>query len=252
MNPMYAAMKGTAMKDKKKRAGGGGGSSPANYVTVATTTGSGNYDNCVKIGLWDHQTNSYAYSNGIKDGSTSVLTTGSAVNTGHPSPTARTIQTQNFAVSDYHAAFNTGHAEVPVIIGGAIRTTLAGGNSNTNKEAWTITNSAIISQSFTNSIAAMTQSVDDTLVYPAPDRTIMSTGGSLGMPNSPNGIYNISAGAGNRGTEMVYIRHGKTGVAANDCPLAGDTMTIRIVVQNAYTPGNVVIPKAHDIVMNFV
>lgn len=247
MNPMYAALKGTAMKDKKKRAGGGGGS-PANDVTVATTTGSGNFDNCVKIGLWDYQSNSYAYSNGIKDGSTSVLTTGSAVNTGHPSPTARTIQTQNFVVSDYHAAFNTGHAEVPVIIGGAIRTTLAGGNSNTNKEAWTIGSSAIISQSFANSIAAVTAQVDDTLVYPAPDRTIMNTGAG----NPPNGIYDISAGQGNRGTYMVSIRHGKTGVAAQDAPIAGDTMTIRIVAQNAYTPGNVTIAKAHDIVMNFV
>ena len=248
MNPMYAALKGTAMKDKKKRAGGGGGGSPANFVTVATTTGSGNFDNCVKIGLWDYQNNDYAYSNGIKDGSTSVLTTGSAVNTGHASPTARTIQTQNFAVSDYHAAFNTGHTEVPVIIGGAIRTTLAGGNSNTNKEAWIVANQAVISQSFANGIAATITQVDDTLVYPAPDRTIMNTGAG----NPPNGIYDISAGGGNRGTNMVSIRHGKTGAAANDAPIAGDTMTIRIVVQNAYNPGPVTIAKAHDIVMNFV
>ena len=246
MNPMYAALKGTAMKDKKKRAGGGG--SPANFVTVATTTGSGNYDNCLKIGLWDFQTNTYAYSNGIKDGSTSVLTTGSAVNTGHASPTARTIQTQNFAVSDYHAAFNINHGEVPVIIGGAIRTTLAGGNTNTNKEAWGVTSAVIISQSFANGIAATTTQVDDTLVYPAPDRTIMNTG----LGNPPNGIYDLSAGAGNRGMYMVSIRHGKTGVAAQDAPIAGDTMTIRIVVQNAYNPGPVTIVKAHDIVMNFV
>ena len=48
MNPMYAAMKGTAMKDKKKRAGGGGGGGGTGSVTVATTA-TGNYDNAVKL-----------------------------------------------------------------------------------------------------------------------------------------------------------------------------------------------------------
>ena len=35
MNPMYAAMKGTAMKDKKKRAGGGGGGGLLLFQSVA-------------------------------------------------------------------------------------------------------------------------------------------------------------------------------------------------------------------------
>ena len=48
--------------------GGGGGSPPpaTNEVIVATTTGTGNYANAVKIGFWDFNTNTYAYSNGIK------------------------------------------------------------------------------------------------------------------------------------------------------------------------------------------
>ena len=238
---MTAIKKGTAMKDKKKR----GGSPPViNEVRVATTTGSGNFDNCVKIGLWDYQSNSYAYSNGIKDGSTSVLTTGSAVNTGHGSPTARTIQTQNFVVSDYHAAFNTGHAEVPVIIGGAIRTTLAGGNSNTNKEQWGQVH--IVSQSLSNSVIVQTAQVDDSLIYPAPDRTIMNTGNG----NPPYGIYDLQSG--NRALDMVQFRNGKTGVAATSCPAAGDTVTMRLAIYNAYNPGAVILSRVHDIVINFV
>ena len=87
---------------------------------------------------------------------------------------------------------------------------------------------------------------DDTLVYPAPDRTIMNTGQS----NPPYGIYNLTPG--NRGSHMPMIRHGKSGVAANDCPVAGDSITIRIEVVNSYNPGGVNMSKIHDIVLNFV
>jgi hypothetical protein len=239
---MLALKKGTAMKDKKKRAGGG---SPAvNEVRVATTTGSGNYLNAVKIGFWDFHTHSYAYSGGIKDGSTSVLSAGGVQNTGAASPAASTIQTQTFAVSDYVAAYNQTSADVPIIIGGAIRTTLSGGNSNTNKEQWG--QFQIVSQSLSNSVILQSSQVDDTLIYPAPDRTIMNTGNT----NPPYGIYNLTSG--NRGVGMLSFRNGKSGVAANDCPAAGDTVTIRFAIYNAYNPGAVIMSRCHDIVINFV
>ena len=241
---MTAMTKGTAMKDKKKRAAGGGGSPPVqNEVRVATTTGTGNFLNAVKFGFWDFNTNTYAYSGGIKDGSTSVLTTGSAVNTGQQSPTPRTIQTQNVAVADYIAAYNNNFIDIPIVVGGAIRTTLAAGLTNTNKERWGP--AQIVHQSLTNG-SARTLRVDDALVYPAPDRTIMNTGQS----NPPYGIYNLTTG--NRNTEVAIFRLGKTGVAANDCPVAGDTITIRYEVINVYNPGAVTMARAHDIVINFV
>jgi len=112
---MTAMKKGTAMKDKKKRAAGGGSPPVVNEVRVATTTGTGNFLNAVKFGFWDFNTHTYAYSGGIKDGSTSVLTTGSAVNTGQLSPTPRTIQTQNVAVADYIAAYNNNFIDIPIV-----------------------------------------------------------------------------------------------------------------------------------------
>ena len=240
---MMAMKKGSAMKDKKKRAGGG--STPVvDEVRVATTTGTGNYLNAVKIGFFDQHTNTYAYSGGIKDGSTSVLSTGGVVNTGSPNPATSTIQTQSFAVSDYVAAYNNNFLEVPIVIGGAMRTTLSAGRTNTGKEAWG--NFQIVSQSLSNNVIVQTTQVDDTLVYPAPDRTIMNTG-SL---NPPYGIYDLTTG--NRGVDMISFRNGKTGVAANDSPAAGDTVTIRFTIQNAYNPGPVVLSRAHDIVINFV
>lgn len=238
---MTAIKKGTAMKDKKKR----GGSPPViNEVRVATTTGTGNYLNAVKIGFWDYQTHSYAYSNGIKDGSTSALSTGAVQNTGAPNPGTSTIQTQNFAVSDYLAAFNSNFLQVPIIIGGAIRTTLSGGNSNTNKEQWGQVH--IVSQSLSNSVIVQTAQVDDSLIYPAPDRTIMNTGNG----NPPYGIYDLQSG--NRALDMVQFRNGKTGVAATSCPAAGDTVTMRLAIYNAYNPGAVILSRVHDIVINFV
>ena len=87
MNPMYAAMKGTAMKDKKKRAGGGGGGGATGSVSVATSA-TGNYDNAVELvvvnSLWVRQT--LNYSNGILDGSQSTFGTASS-----PTRTTQTI-----------------------------------------------------------------------------------------------------------------------------------------------------------------
>ena len=233
---MYLGVVGATAKQKKKRLAGGGGSPIISEIIVATTTGTGNYANAVKIGLWDYGSNSYAYSNGIKDGSGSVLTTGT-------NPT-RTIQTQSIVVSDYLAAFNQNSASVPIIIGGAIRTILASGHTNANKEQWSFTNSSIIQSSLTNG-SVMMQRVDDSYVYPAPDRTIMNTG----LSNPPYGIFRLVSG--NRGTFMPVIRHGKSGVAANDCPVSGDSITLRLEVANSYNPGGNAMTKIHDIVLNF-
>ena len=73
---------------------------------------------------------------------------------------------------------------------------------------------------------------------------------NTGNTNPPYGIYNLTTG--NSGVAMISFRNGKTGVAATSCPLAGDTVTVRVVVNNAYNPGPVDMSRAHDIVINFV
>ena len=114
---MTAMTKGTAMKDKKKTSRRWGRFSAGSKRSQSSNNHRHrNFLNAVKFGFWDFNTNTYAYSIGIKDGSTSVLTTGSAVNTGQQSPTPRTIQTQNVAVADYIAAYNNNFIDIPIVV----------------------------------------------------------------------------------------------------------------------------------------
>jgi len=216
-----------------------------NGITVATTTGTGNFDNAVKFGFWDFNTNSYAYSNGIYDGSTSVLSTGT-----NP---VRTIQTQDVLVSDYQAAYNTLSASVPILIGGALRTTTASGFVDGGRAKWEVGRSgtAIVSSSITNA-GIIERDVQDTYATdPSPDRTIMNTGAN----NPPYGIYDLVPRNGT-GFKQVFIRNGKSGVAATACPVAGDSVTIRIVflnvVRNPSTGQGAQVQGTHDLVINFV
>lgn len=229
-----------------QQASGGSPTPPGqNGISVATTTGTGNFDNAVKFGFWDFGTNSYAYSNGIYDGSTSVLSTGT-------SPT-RTIQTQDVLVSDYLAAYNTQSAQVLIIIGGAIRTTTASGFVDRGRATWNVgrSSSAIISSSITNA-GLIERDVQDTYGQtPSPDRTIMNTG----QNNPPYGIYDLIPRNGTN-FKQVALRNGKSGVAATACPVAGDTFTIRLevfnAVENLSTGQTQLVATFHDLVVNFV
>jgi len=217
-----------------------------NGITVATTTGTGNFDNAVKFGFFDFGTNTYAYSNGIYDGSTSVLTTGT-------NPT-RTIQTQDVLVSDYQAAYNTVSASVPIIIGGALRTTTASGFVDAGRAEWEVGRSggtAIVSSSITNASIIERDAQDTYAAGPSPDRTIMNTGQS----NPPYGIYDLVLRNGTS-FKQVFFRNGKSGVAATSCPVVGDSVTIRIefrnIVRNPSTGGGAQVQGIHDLVINFV
>lgn len=230
-----------------QQASGGGPSPPPgqNGISVATTTGTGNYDNAVKFGFWDFSTNTYAYSNGIYDGSTSVLSTGT-----NP---VRTIQTQDVLVSDYQAAYNTVSASVPIVIGGALRTTTASGFVDTGRAKWDVgrTQSAIIANTISQASVIETETQTTYSTNPSPDRTIMNTG----QNNPPYGIYDFVPRTGTR-FNQVFLRNGKSGVAATACPLAGDSLTIRInglnLVVNASTSQFVPVEVIHDLVINFV
>ena len=216
-----------------------------NGISVATTTGTGNFDNAVKFGFWDFGTNTYAYSNGIFDGSTSVLSTGT-------NPT-RTIQTQDVPVSAYLAAFNQASASVPILIGGAIRTTTATGFIDSNRSNWQVgrTGTAIVSQSITNA-SLQEREAQDTLAATrgSDDRTIMNTGNR----NPPYGIYDLIPQPAT-GFFQVFLRNGKSGTPANDSPVAGDTFTLRLVVENFVenpsTGARVQLQAIHDLVINF-
>lgn len=228
-----------------QQASGGGPSPPGqNGISVATTTGTGNYDNAVKFGFWDFGTNTYAYSNGIFDGSTSVLSTGT-------NPT-RTIQTQDVPVGDYVAAYNQVSADVPIIIGGAIRTTTATGFIDSGRATWDVGSSgtAIVSQSITNAILIENEVQNTFAIDPSPDRTIMNTGNR----NPPYGIYDLTPQRGT-GFLQVFFRNGKSGIPPNDSPVAGDTLTIRLSVSNSVenpsTGVTVPLDAIHDIVINF-
>jgi|TARA_B100001094_G_scaffold263294_1_gene264814 hypothetical protein len=228
-----------------QQASGGSPTPGQNGISVATTTGTGNFDNAVKFGFWDFATNSYAYSNGIYDGSTSVLSTGT-------NPT-RTIQTQNVLVSDYQAAYNTVTADVALIIGGAIRTTTATGFVDRGRATWEIgrNGTPIISASLTNAGTNVIEVQDTYGRTPSPDRTIMNTGQS----NPPYGIYDLRAQIGTS-YQQVFIRNGKSGVAATSCPVAGDNLTIRLTVfnqiDNISTGQGQLVTTDHDLVINFV
>ena len=139
MNPMYAVMKGTAMKDKKKRAGGGGGGGGGGgtpTVSVATSA-TGNFDNAIKLAFINNASNDFSYSGGVKDGSNSVFGTAS-------SPT-RTTQTIPMSVSDYVNGYNNNQSGgANILIGGYIRTA----NMSPTHYEWFVDANAIISQSF--------------------------------------------------------------------------------------------------------
>ena len=228
MNPVFALLKGTAMKDKKKRAAAG----PAS-VTVATTS-SGNYDNAVEIVLVNGAlapTNAGNFSGGILGGAQSTFGTAT-------SPT-RTTQTITTPAATYLSSWNAhGQGNAPVLIGGYIR------NNNftsANKYGWDVASGTILAQSFATGVSVAVTETNKNRNQ-IQDNTF-ATGATTG-------IY-ISSGHGSSNGSGFYgitIQHA-AGRGAATLPQAGDTFTFRLSVtdQDASTQYTAI----HDVTVNF-
>lgn len=231
MNPMYAVMKGTAMKDKKKRAGGGGGGGGGGTPTVSVaTSATGNFDNAIKLAFINPASNDFSYSAGVKDGSNSVFGTASG-------PT-RTTQMIPISVADYVNAYNNnGSGGADIIIGGYIRTA----NITPNHYQWYVDANAIISQSFTTATLISNETTVNRMS--TQDNTNISVGGPFGIYDTPLTSSNGS------GYYVLSIRHGG-GRGAATLPQVGDTFTFRVVGQAVQ--GKSMYNAIHDVTVNFV
>ena len=237
---MYLGTAGTAAKQKKKRlagigdgGGGGGGGGATKSVSVADSS-SGNYDNAVKIGLFNFASDTYGYSGGIIGGGDSTLGTAS-------SPT-RTTQSIDVSVSDYVAEYNSnGSSGSMLIIGGYIR-------NNNFVSAGGPTWDPLTLQSATMSNGGASISVLETKVGNRNNRdnTSMTTGGSADL-----GIYSSSA-VGSFGTSyhVIVITHGG-GRGAATLPGVGDNFTFRLTVSDRDDADNTLYSALHEVTINF-
>ena len=230
MNPMFAAMKGTAMKDKRKRAGGGGGGGGS--ISMATTA-AGNFDNAVKIAILNTSNNTFNFSNGVKDGSASTFGTAT-------SPT-RTTQIVSIAASDYLTGWTAaGTGNGLIVIGGYIR--VNNFTSSGTKFAWSVPANAIQSQSFATGVAA---TVFETLSgrSQTQDNTVMdATAGVYGIYENPGQSQNGS------GYYVINLVHA-AGRGAATLPQAGDNVTFILEVVDGTSPGY---SAVHEVTINFV
>ena len=227
--PFYAMLKGTAMKDKKKRAAGGGGGGPAS-VSVATTA-SGNYDNAVKIAIYNSSNNTFNFSNGVKDGSASTFGTAS-------SPT-RTTQVVSIPASDYLNGWNvSGTGAGIIVIGGYIR------NNNftsANKYSWLVASNTIQSQSFATGVTA-------TVFQTTGTRTAFQDNTGMVAASSAYGVYtNFNVASG--GLYAIVLQHA-AGRGAATLPQPGDNVTFRIEVSDMDGVGTTY-TAVHDVTINF-
>ena len=208
--------------------GGGGGSSPPSARLSIATSASGNFDNAVKIGIFNTASTSMDFSNGVKDGSNSTFGTAS-------NPT-RTTQTIPVSAADYFAAWNangsgTGH----IMIGGYLR---ANGYTSANAQAWQVQSNTIQSQSFSTVTATVTETNNGRRNIR--DNTNLATG---------FGIYNSLNSATGSGYYRIILQHG-AGRGASTLPQAGDSITFRVSASDSDTGGNVYF-AIHDVTINF-
>ena len=232
---MYNAIAGSCAEDKANA--GGGGSPPAASVSPATTS-AGNYNNALKVALWNSASTDYSYSNGIKDGSNSTFGTAS-------SPT-RTTQDVSIVTTDYYTSyFNNGTPYVAIMIGGYIRNN---GFTSSNKYAWSVQSTAV-SQNLSNGCSIISSEVRDNNAF-LQDNTTMGNGGY----NNGFGIYNIhpttySFSASGTGFYMLLIQHG-SGRGAGSLPAQGDDFTIRVTVSDMDASATLY-TAIHDITFTF-
>lgn len=228
MNPMFAAMKGTAMKDKKKRAAAGATAS----VSVATSA-SGNYDNAVEIAFENNAvatTNAANFSGGILGGAQSSFGTAT-------SP-ARTTQTITAPVSAYHTSFNNnGQGNSSVHIGGIIRNN---NFSSTNKEKWIVDANTILAQSFATGVVLTAVETHNNR-----DGIRDNTFGT-----NINGIYQNKGHGTSNGSGFYGLRiDHASGRGTNTVPQGGDSFTFRLSVSNVN--GSSTLTAIHDVTVNF-
>jgi len=229
MNPVFAAIKGTAMKDKKKRAAAGGGATAS--VSMATTA-SGNFDNAIKLAIRNSAdpSNELSFSGWVTDGSSDTFGTAT-------SP-ARTTQAITLQAGDYHASWNangTGYGEV--VIGGYIR---HNNYTSPNKDGWVVDVNAIQSQSFAGGVSVAVVQTDNAF-YQNQDNTTIASGG-------PYGIYSNLAFSSNSNFYYIRIQHA-SGRGAATLPQPGDTFTFRIGVFD--TDGTTLLTALHDVTVTW-
>lgn len=229
---IYLAVTG-ACAEQEANAGGGGGGGGSASVSVATTS-SGNYDNAVKVGIWNSAGQDFSYSNGIEDGSNSTFGTAS-------SPT-RTTQSFDIAASDYLSAYNSnGTGFSQVIIGGYIRNN---GFTSNNKYNWDVDSAAIVSSDMSNGGSSVSAFETKAGSQSTQDNTSMPTGVTL-----PKGIYSSLGAFSGTGYYMVGITHG-SGRGSATLPAAGDFITIRLTVSDEDS-GGTTYSAIHDVTINF-
>ncbi len=229
---MYNAIAGSCAEQEANAGGGGGGGGSAS-VSVATTS-SGNYDNAVKVGLFNPLSQDYSYSNGVEDGSNSTFGTAS-------SPT-RTTQSFDIAASDYVSAYNNnGTAYSFVIIGGYIRNNNFTSN---NKYGWNVDSAALVSSTMSNGGSSISLSETNAGNQNNQDNTTMSTGSNINL-----GIYSSIATASGTGFYRAVIVHG-SGRGSATLPAAGDNFTIRLSVEDQDS-GGTTYSAIHDVTVNF-
>jgi len=223
---MYNAVVGTCAQQGASAGGGGGVAS----VSVATTA-TGNYDNAVKIAIYNASNNSFNFSNGVEDGSGSTFGTAS-------SPT-RTTQTLSFAASDYLAGWNaSGTGAGLIIIGGYIR------NNNftsANKYSWNIGSGAVISSSFSSGVTAIVYQVTGT-------RAIFQDNTGMVAASSAYGVY-TNFNSSSSGFYAVVLQHA-SGRGASTLPQTGDNITFRLSVEDQ-DGGGTTYTAIHDVTINF-
>ena len=229
MNPVFAAIKGTAMKDKKKRAAGGGGATAS--VCIATTA-SGNFDNAIKLAIRNDAdtSNELSFSGGVTDGSSDTF--GTATNP------ARTTQAITLQAGDYVASWNAnGQGQGQVVIGGYLR---HNNYSSPNKDGWVVDANAIQSQSFATGVSVAVVQTNNAF-YQNQDNTTIASGG-------PYGIYSNLATSSNSNFYYIRIQHA-AGRGAATLPQPGDTFTFRIGVFDVN--GSTQLTALHDVTVNF-
>ena len=206
--------------------GGGGGNPVVNPLSVATSA-SGNFNNAVKIGIFNTASSSFDFSNGIKDGSNSTFGTAS-------NPT-RTTQTIPVSAADYFTAWNAnGSGSGHIMIGGYIRS----GFTSANAQEWQVQSNTIKSQSF-STVTAQARETNNGRKN-IRDNTNLNTG---------FGIYNSLNSATGSGYYRIRLQHGG-GRGASTLPQAGDSITFRIQASDSDTGGNVY-TAMHDVTINF-
>ena len=231
---IYLAVAGACAEQEANAGGGGGGGGGGGSASVSVaTTSSGNYDNAVKVGIWNGQGQDFSYSAGIEDGSNSTFGTAS-------SPT-RTTQSFDIAASDYISAYNNNAGSgSQVIIGGYIR---SNNYTSSNKHGWFVGSTALVSSTMSNGGSSVAVFETKTGAQSNQVNTSMPTGSTL-----PKGIYSSLSTFSGTGYYKVVIIHG-SGRGAATLPAAGDNFTIRLSVEDQ--DASTTYTAIHDVTINF-